>query len=243
MNRVVLITGAASGLGLSLAERFLRSGDTVFGITRTQKHWKAAKRRVGAPARFILKRADVTSERQVQKFVSVVRKIGGRIDLLIHCAGYAERLKRLEKQTLKEFQKHLSSNLISTFLLFKYTIPLFRKSKKGWIINIASYAGKRAVPFLGAYSASKFGVLALTQAVAKENPDSGFHAITVCPGGMNTTMRVKLFGRKDAERQQAPEFVADKILEIIEGKIGVESGGDVVIRHGQITAVNPLPPP
>ena len=123
----------------------------------------------------------------------------------------------------------------------KYTLPLLKEQKRGWIINIASMAGKRAVPSLGAYSVAKFGVTALTQSIAKENPSAGFRCITVCPGGMNTEMRAKLFGRKDAERQQSADFVADKILEILDGKIQVESGGDLVIRHGRITAINPLP--
>ena len=58
---------------------------------------------------------------------------------------------------------------------------------------------------------------------------------------MNTQLRTKLFGREDAERQQSTDFVADKIMEIIEGKIVVQSGGDIVIRHGRVTAINPAP--
>ncbi len=148
----------------------------------------------------------------------------------------------MEDQSLAELQNNLTHNLVSAFLVCKATLPIFRKQKKGVIINISSMAGKRAVPRLSAYSASKFGIVALSQAIAKENADLvELKCFTVCPGGMNTEMRAKLFGREDAERQQTPEFVAEKIMEVLEGEIDVESGGDIVIRHGQITAINPLP--
>jgi NAD(P)-dependent dehydrogenase (short-subunit alcohol dehydrogenase family) len=97
------------------------------------------------------------------------------------------------------------------------------------------------VPRLAAYSAAKFGVLALSQAIAKENPETGLRCITVCPGGMNTEMRRELFGAEDAVRQQTPEFVAGIMTQIAEGKITVLSGGHIVIRHSKIAGVFPPP--
>ena len=102
-------------------------------------------------------------------------------------------------------------------------------------------AGVRAVPRLSAYSASKFGVLALTQAIAKENEASKIKCIAVSPGGMNTEMRSKLFGRKDAVKQQSPDFVADKIFKIANDKIKLSSGENIIIRHGKITGIQSLP--
>ncbi len=241
MDRKVIITGASSGLGLCLTERFVEAGDTVYGVSRTQKNWKEAKERVSDPKHFSLHRADVSSEAQVKSLVSKIRKRAGRIDILINNAGYADPPTPLEKESLREFQNNISANLLSVFLMCKHALPIFKAQKKGWIINISSMAGKRAVPFLAAYSASKFGVLALSQSIAKENSNGGLRCITVCPGGMNTGMRARLFGREDADRQQTPDFVADKIMEILEGKIPVEPGGDVVIRHSQVTAINPPP--
>jgi len=102
-------------------------------------------------------------------------------------------------------------------------------------------AGVRAVPLLTAYSASKFGVLALTQAIAKENEESNFKCITVSPGGMNTQMRSKLFGKKDASKQQPTDFVARKVIKIIEGEIPMKNGENIIIRHSRVTAIQPLP--
>ena len=241
MSRVVLITGAASGLGLSLTERFLALGDAVFGITKTKRSWRAAKKKLDRAEKFHLMQADLSVESDARKVLARVHKTAGRIDVLINNAGYANRPKPLEKESLEEFKQNLADNLISVFLVSKYALPIFKKQKSGWILNIASMAGKRAVPGLAAYSASKFGVLALSQAIAKENPEAGFRCLTVCPGGMNTSMRAKLFGAGEAKRQQSPDFVADKILEIIRGEISVPHGGDIVIRHGKITAVNEAP--
>jgi len=123
----------------------------------------------------------------------------------------------------------------------KHLLPLLRKQKGSQVANIASMAGKRAVPKLFGYSASKFGMVALTQCLAKENEDCELYAVTICPGGMNTEMRAQLFGKEDAARQQSTETVAAMILDVLEGKIKVESGGDIVIRYGEITAVNPCP--
>jgi NAD(P)-dependent dehydrogenase (short-subunit alcohol dehydrogenase family) len=106
------------------------------------------------------------------------------------------------------------------------------------IINISSNAGKRAVPSIAAYSAAKFAVVALNQAMAKENLDNGLKCVCVCPGGTNTPMREKIF--QDAAKQQSADFVAETIEEIISGKIETETGCDVIIRHGEVT-VNATP--
>jgi len=238
---IVIISGAGSGLGLSLADRFVKRGDVVYGLTRTRRNWMRARARVGSNPHFRLVQVDVTSEPAVKRFFSRIRRRKEQITVLINNAGYSNRLCRLEKETLPEFQKNLTCNLLSVFLMCKHALPLFLKQKSGWIVNVSSMSGKRAVPLLGAYSASKFGVVALSQSLAKENPKVGFKCVAVCPGGMNTSMRAKLFGKKEAARQQSTDFVAEKIMEIIEGKLPVESGGDVVIRHGQVTAVSHPP--
>lgn len=241
MSRVVVITGASRGLGLRLACKFLANGDTVFGVTKTKEHWPKAKQSVQSLDRFFLKQADLTSEKKASSFLKAVVKEKGRLEVLINNAGYGGGLSRVEATDASEFRKHFTHNLLSQFYMCKHAIPIFRSQRGGLIINISSMAGKRAVPRLAAYSASKFGVLALSQCVAKENADSGLKCITVCPGGMNTQMRSGLFGEKDAEAQQNADYVADVIMDIVNDKTHVESGGDIVIRHGKVTAINSSP--
>ncbi len=240
MNRIIVITGASRGLGLALARQFVDLGDTVFGISRTRKNWPAAKKAVPSE-RFKLLAGDITSEKTVKTLLAEIKRRAGRIDILINNAGYCAPLAPVEKISLKEFREHFKQNLDSAFLMCKYAIPIMKRQPNALIINVSSMAGTRAVPRLVSYSASKFGVLALSQAIAKENAETGLQCITVCPGGMNTEMRRELFGAEDAMRQQTPEFVAGLMVQIAEGKITVLSGGHIVIRHSKITGVFPPP--
>lgn len=240
MNRVVVITGASRGLGLELARKFVKSGDKVFGISRTRKHWAAARREVGSKDLELLC-SDITSEKKVKALLTKIVRNAGRIDILINNAGYCGPLAKVEKTAAGELMEHLKQNLLSAFLMCKYAIPFMAKQERALILNISSMAGTRAVPRLFPYSAAKSGVLALSQAVAKENGGTGLRCVTVCPGGMNTEMRRDLFGAEDAAKQQTPEFVAGVIEQIIDEKLEVLSGGHIVIRHGKITGIFPPP--
>lgn len=241
MKQNVIITGATSGLGLALAKQFLSQGKIVYGISKTRKHWKSAFQSVGHNFSFKLFTADVSKESEVSKVVRKIIKSSKSVDVLINSAGYINHVTRIEDESAIEFNKNIKMNLFSVFLMCKHVLPFMQKEKKGLIINISSMAGKRAVPSIVSYSASKFGVLAISQCVAKENSDSGIKCFTVCPGGMNTPMRAKVFGKEDAARQQSVDFVADVIMKTISDEIHVDSGGDIVIRHGKVTAINPVP--
>lgn len=241
MNRRVVVTGVSSGLGLSLVKKFLAAGDEVDAVSRDPRRWKQALQSIGPSGRLVWHRADVSSEPQVKRLVKTLMRRRITIDVLVNNAGYSNKPVALERESLVELRKNMRFNLESVFLMCRDLIPYFQKQNSGWILNVSSMAGTRAVPRLAGYSASKFGVLALTQAMAKENGDKKFRAITVCPGGMNTPLRAKLFGPDDAGRQQSPDFVAGVILDVVDGKIEVESAGDIVIRHGKITAIHPAP--
>lgn len=235
MNRVVIVTGASRGLGLALSQCFLEGGDRVVGISKTKRHWPNAYQTVLNDSNFSLQLVDLTKETAVSHFFQTFKKKYPRFDILINNAGYAGRLERVEDLPTEELQKNLTQNLFSVFFMCKYAVPILAKQKSGLIMNVSSMAGVRAVPKLFAYSASKFGVLALSQCLAKEN--EGFKTITVCPGGMNTEMRASLFGKEDAERQQSPDYVASIMKQIADDEIKIESGGHIIIRHGKISGI------
>lgn len=239
MPKSVIITGASRGLGLALTRKFLSAGWQVYGLSRTRKYWKSALAKLPAKANLSLHALDLTSEPQVRKFASKFKK--KTVDLILNNAGYGGGLLRVEETPVSEYDKLMDGNMLSAFLVCKHFVPILRKQKSGTIFNVSSMAGQRAVPKLAAYSMAKFGILALSQAVAKENLDIPIKCLTICPGGMNTEMRAKIFGKEDAARQQSTDFVADTIYDIYENTIPVESGGDIVIRHGKITAIHPCP--
>src|SRR3989338_3968581 len=188
-SKVAIISGASSGLGLAVSRKLVRKNWFVFGLSKTKKHWAQARKQIPQPDSFCMAQCDVSRESAVKHFFSRLQQQTNHLDLLINNAGYVSRLARLEDTDTGEFNLNIQHNLLSVFLMSKYAIPFLRRKRKGLIINISSMAGKRAVPKLAGYSASKFGVLALSQCIAKENIDKGVSSITICPGGMNTKMR------------------------------------------------------
>lgn len=239
-GKVVLITGAGQGLGKALAETLGREGARVFICGRDKSKLKhvcdAITRKHGRCDYFLV---DVTRKEEVEKFVDAVCRSIGKIDILINNAGTIHPKKFIEKITEKEYEACMKTNTNSVFYFMRKVIPLMKKQNAGMVINISSGAGKRGHGQLSAYSASKFAVLGLTQSAAWELKGTNVSCIAVCPGGMNTPMRKKVFGKKDSLNQQHPKAVADVVKKIIEGTIQVPNGGDIEIRGGKVTAINP----
>lgn len=236
-KKIAVVTGASSGLGLCISQKLLLEGWSVIGLSRTMKNWPAAVKKINS-GEFLLNRLDLSDEKAVSKWFAENRKLNDKVSVLINNAGIVHNLKRVEDLTSEEVIDNIAHNYYQTFYLCRKFIPLL-KLKNSWIINISSMAGKRAVPLLGAYSAAKAAVLVLGQAVAKENLDTSMKCITICLGGLNTAMRARLYGKEDAKKQQSPEYISDVIYDIIRNEIKVPTGGDICIRHGKITAINP----
>jgi len=233
--KTALITGASRGLGLALSAKLIKLGYQVIGVSRTASHWSSARKKISSK-NFHLLQADLASASAVEQLFAVVKKISPRVDLLVNSAAYGGKLERIEETSPEEFNAHLRGNLFSTFLMCRGAFHFLKKSRAPLVINVSSMAGVRAVPRIAGYSASKFGVLALTESFAKENLE-WLKVVTVCPGGMNTKMRSDLFGKEDAAKQQTPDFVADKMVQIISGDIPLLTASHIVIRHGKITQI------
>ncbi len=234
-GKFALITGASRGLGLELSKRLIESGWQVFGVSRTSEHWSAARKKIPSK-NFRLIEANVSSVNSVAGLFHEIKKSTPKIDLLVNSAAYGGKLERIEDTAPEEFEAHLRGNLFSVFLMCRAAFPFLKKSKQPLVMNVSSMAGVRAVPRIAGYSASKFGVLAMTEALAKENLE-WLKVVTICPGGMNTKMRSDLFGKADAARQQTAAFVAGKMLQILNEEIPVLTASHIVIRHGKITQI------
>ena len=238
-NKVVVITGGGRGLGKELAKTLAREGSRVIICSRNRtelsKVCLEVSNKNGSCEYFVV---DVSDKKQVNKFIDDVVTRYRKIDVLINNAGYVHEWETIENTPEKEMERCFETNVYPIFYFLKKVIPLMKKQNEGTVINISSMAGKRGVPNLAAYSASKFAVIGLTQAVAKEVNNTGIYCITVCPGGMNTSMREKVLGSEDAKGQQDPKVVGDVIKSILIGKIKVPHGGDISIRYGEISAID-----
>lgn len=230
-----MISGVSSGIGLELAQLALNENFEVYGVSLTENNWLSVRQLLGNPSSLHLYTCDVSNYDKVKAFIGTVVEGEGKIDLLINNAGYIDSGYRLEELPNEEFERNIAVNLNSVFYMCKEALP-YMKDQEALIINVSSNAGKRAVPKIAAYSAAKFGVVALSQSIAKENLETGPICYCVCPGGTNTPMRQKIFG--DADQQQSATFVAEQIFKLLDTDI--PSGSDIVVRHSKV-AVNLVP--
>jgi NAD(P)-dependent dehydrogenase (short-subunit alcohol dehydrogenase family) len=159
-QKVVLITGASSGVGQSTARLFSRRSYKVFGTSRNPS---AAQNIPGVE----MLPLDVRTDESVQACVDAVANRDGRIDVLINNAGH-ELAGALEELTAEDARAQFETNFFGVVRTVDAVLPLMRRQKRGHIINVSSLAGLSAVPFLGIYCASKFALEGYTEALRYE---------------------------------------------------------------------------
>lgn len=130
-------------------------------------------------------KADLTNEGDVERVVATARESLGQVDILVNLAGGLSVIKTLADTTVQEWQRELTRNAETTFLMSRAALPHLRETR-GTIINFASPAGARAVAQLGAYSAAKAAVMALTRALAIEEKPHGVRVNAIAPGMIDT---------------------------------------------------------
>lgn len=220
----VVLTGVSGGLGLALLRLLISNGSLVVGCARhkgdlSDKDVKS----------FHFYQLDVSEPEQASILIgSAVKTLGG-IDVLINNASVTHSLKRTEEISPDEVLYCFRNNVFSTFNTLRYTLPIMKASNSGLVINISSRCGRRAVPRLAAYCSTKFAIRGITETVAKEVDDTGIKCISLSPAGIDTKMRIGLFGEEEAKKQQSPERVAEVLCSIIKGDIEVPNGADVIL--------------
>jgi len=186
MSRVVLVTGAGSGIGLASAQAFQRSGDTLAVADLSLADAKRAAAEIGAAMAVGM---DVRDEAQVASGVSAVVKNLGRIDVLHANAGVSS-MKPAVELTVEDWDFNFDVNARGVFLTNREVVRHFlERGEGGVIVNTASLAAKVGAPLLAHYSASKFAVLGWTQALAREVASEGIRVNAVCPGFVKTPMQ------------------------------------------------------
>jgi NAD(P)-dependent dehydrogenase (short-subunit alcohol dehydrogenase family) len=186
VNKVWFITGAGSGIGAATARAAVKAGDRVVATGRNlDKVRKALGDIAGESVAFIA--LDVTSEAQAKAAVEAAVNAFGRIDVLVNSAGYS-LLGNFEELTTADIQSLMATNFYGVMFVMRAVIPVMRKQRSGRIINISSLAGVIGFKHCGAYSAAKFAVEGLSQAVAQEVEPFGISITTVAPGFFRTDL-------------------------------------------------------
>lgn len=187
-DQVVLVTGASSGIGRETALTFARQGAAVALAARRRAQLEevaAAIKDSGGQA--LVVPTDVTDVRAAHAAVGKVRRKWGRVDILVNNAGVLKPAP-VEELTAADLEAMLRVNVFGTLFMMQAVLPWMRKQKAGTIINVASLAGRRGVTPLGGYCATKFALVALTEALRTELDPAQIHVGLVMPGVIDTPM-------------------------------------------------------
>lgn len=174
MNKVVVITGVSSGIGLELAKKFIANNDIVYGLSRHDFKLDGLKHII----------CDVSSSEDCKQAINTIVSEQGRIDLLINNAGMGIA-GSVENTTEEHAKKIFDINFFGTFYMCKYALLYLRESK-GRIVNVSSVASKLFIPYQAFYSASKTAIDAISAGIRAEAKKFGVKVITILPGDTKT---------------------------------------------------------
>jgi short-subunit dehydrogenase len=182
-GKVVLITGASQGIGAACAAEFSRAGARVALTARSEERLRQA-----APAGALIEPGDLTSDADRRRIVDRALKRFGSIDVLINNAG-AGLYSPAWNGPLDEVRWLMELNFFAPLALAQLVVPQMRSRQSGMIVNVGSLAGKVPLPWLTAYSASKYALGALTEGLRMELRRDGIRTMIVCPGYVKTAFQ------------------------------------------------------
>jgi NAD(P)-dependent dehydrogenase (short-subunit alcohol dehydrogenase family) len=243
-NRVVLITGAAGGVGSVLVERFLANGDTIIATDAREDTLTSWRQRFDADAKLSIIAADVSSDDDVAKVAQFAASTAGRVDVLINAAGYFP-FTRFEDMPSAQFRKIIEINLTGTFLMAQAVLPLMKNSSAGRIINYGSGSVFDGTAGQSHYVAAKAGIIGFSRSLAREV--GGYNiTVNVITPGLTVTKAVRdsfpasiLQAQRDAraiQRDEVPEdlvgptfFLASNDAAFVTGQILNVDGGAAMV--------------
>lgn len=214
--KVVLITGAGSGLGEATARAFARAGCAVACVDLDARAaQRVAEELTGNGAGSAALPCDVSDAEAVFATVGAAVQRFRRLDVAIHCAAI-DYTYSVEELTVEQWDREIAVNLRGAFLLAKAAWPTMRAQGGGHLVTIGSTAGVRAWADASPYHASKWGIIGLSRGLGVEGRPDNIRVTTVIPGGMRThffdRFREQGIPMPDEENLQSPETVADAIV-------------------------------
>jgi short-subunit dehydrogenase len=220
-NRVVAITGASAGIGRATALRLARDGASIAICARRRERLDAVAEEIeAAGGRALPVTADVTQETDVAAFVDAALTRFGRLDAVVCNAGFG-LYGAVDSISAAQMRELLDVNYLGTFHMVRASMPIFRRQGRGHVIVVSSIVGKRGVPYMGAYAATKFAQVGLAECLRAETAGSNIHVSIVCPISTETEFfdvmsRVSGYATRAFGPRQEPTKVAQAIARTLE---------------------------
>lgn len=216
-GRVVAITGASAGIGRATALRLARDGAAVVACARrADRLERLAEEIVAAGGQALPVVADVTREDDMNGLVARAVERFGRLDVMMCNAGFGI-YGAIDEIAPAQMQKLMDVNYFGTYYATRAALPVFRRQGHGHLVFVSSIAGKRGVPYMGAYSATKFAQVGLAECLRAEVAGSDIHVSVVCPISTKTEF-VKVMVREtgsDVSQALGPGQSVEEVAEAI----------------------------
>lgn len=188
-GRVAIITGASSGVGYATARRFAAEGATVIAAARRVDRLEHLVAEIAGEGHqgFSIP-TDVTDSAQVQRLVDQTIALVGRVDILVNCAGGVLKISPIEQFSDAEWSAVINTNLSGVFYATRAVVPYMKRQHFGTIVNLGSRVGRVGVANISPFSAAKFALAGLSQALAQELRPHNIYVTNVVSGMINVDM-------------------------------------------------------
>jgi dihydroanticapsin dehydrogenase len=248
-GKVVVITGAANGIGRGVAAAFVREGSAAYGVDIDAAGLQRLQRELsGSPGKFVAITADISKAADISRAVATILTDAACIDVLVNNAGI-NMGKRIDELESEDWDKVFDTNLKSVYLTCKAVWPGFQARMSGNIINVASIMGKVGGIGAPAYCSTKAAMLMFSRCLAKDGARHGIRVNCVCPGYIDTPImervlqaspdpvaaRRELEARMPLRRLGTPDDIAAGILFLASADAAYISGAELTI-DGAVTA-------
>jgi NAD(P)-dependent dehydrogenase (short-subunit alcohol dehydrogenase family) len=246
-NKVALVTGAGSGLGLATAKAFAESGASVALADWNEKSVRSAAEELAARGHKVLAiHCDVSDDAQVGAMVEKTVSTFGRLNAAYNNAGIQNELAETANQTREDFDRVMAINLRGVWSCMKFELRQMRKQGSGAIVNCSSLGGLVGGAERGIYHAAKHGILGFTKSAALEYAARGIRVNAVCPGLIHTPMSDQMVaaGQGDAlkameksvpmGRVGRPEEIANAVLWLCSDAASYVTGQSISVDGGFI---------
>ncbi|MBS3764224.1 MAG: SDR family oxidoreductase [Planctomycetes bacterium] len=235
-NKNAFVTGGSRGIGFAIARRFAREGAGVALLSRSEQNLEAARQNILSEmpeTDVVLRPADVTGQKQVEKAVNEALDQLGHVDILVNSAGVAS-LGDIDEMSVEQWEYIMAVNIFGAYYTCRAVWPHFKERGGGSIINLASGSGRRAHAGWSAYCTSKFAVMGLTDSLQKEGRPHGIRCNVICPGPTETDQRRSNFGEEPPEKLMQPEQIAEVAVFFASDESKWVSGPGVDVRKEPI---------